>query len=145
MLRSLGLREPIIDCQFSRQNHRIYRFSWTMKKQNGKWMSNGGGKGTCFRVINQREYQILNSDVQIVTTGISHLPRRDRANDEMCFNCTLLIAVHRSPSSISVHHFRKTILFLSRFHKLCNKQEQERRKSVMRQQMCALVDLVKYT
>lgn len=48
------------------------------------------------------------ADVRTVTTGISQLPRRDRAN-EMCFNCTLLTVVRRSPSSISVHRFRKTL------------------------------------
>jgi hypothetical protein len=58
--------------------------------------------------------------VRIVMTGISQLPRRDRAN-EMCFNCTLLTVARRSPSSISVRHFRKTLSFLFHFRRLCKR------------------------
>lgn len=64
------------------------------------------------------------TDVQIVTTGISQLPRRDRAN-EMYFNCTLLTVVRRSLSSISGHHFHKTLSFLFRFRRLCKKHEKK--------------------
>lgn len=61
---------------------------------------------------------------EIVMTGISQLPRRDRAN-EMCFNCTLLTVVRRSLSSISVHHSHKTLSFLSHFQRLCKRHERE--------------------
>lgn len=64
------------------------------------------------------------TDVWIVTTGISQLPRRDRAN-EMCFNCTLLTVVRRSLSSISVHHFRKTLSFPFHFQRLCKRHRKE--------------------
>lgn len=59
-----------------------------------------------------------------MTTGISQLPRRDRAS-EMCFNCTLLIVVRRSLSLISEYHFHKTLWFLSHFRRLCKRHEKK--------------------
>lgn len=95
---------------------------------------------------NQRGYQVLVYRCSTnVTTGISQLPRRDRAN-KMSFNCTLLTVARRSPSSISVHHFRKTLSFLSHFHKLCNKKTITVGRSVLRNviRACQLVSLVKW-